>query len=214
MDTTHTLVRPQSPTTLAPTAPAQAGPAGRLVVVVPSVGEAGLLASRIHEVARDRGLDVVLIGMAADYASEAELRRKLALLAAFMRDAGTQVEMRLEGGLDGLRSLRFVLSDRDHVACCVDASQRGPRPSWAESLASQLQRPVYVFEEAGYADSPNTGLIARLAPWFGSLAIIAGFLWLQLQVSQQGTNLMDTALLVLTVPVEIALIWLCNSIFA
>jgi len=214
MDTIHTLVRPQSLTVLAPTAPAQAGPAGRLVVVVPSIGEAGLLAGRIHEVARDRRLDVLLIGLAADFASEVELRRKLALLAAFMRDAGTQVEVRLEGGPDGLRGLRFVLTDRDHVACCLDASQRGSRPSWAELLASQLQRPVYVFEESGYAESPNTSLIARLAPWFGSLAIIAGFLWLQLQVSQQGENLVDTALLVLTVPVEIALIWLCNSMFA
>jgi len=214
MDTTHTLVRPQSPTALTPTAPARAEPAGRLVVIVPSVGEAGLLAGRIHEVARDRGLDVLLIGVAADFASEVELRRKLALLAAFMRDVGTDAEIRVESGLDGLHGLGLVLSDRDHVACCLDASRRGPRPSWAELLASQLQRPVYVFEESGYGDSPNTSLIAHLAPWFGSLAIIAGFLWLQLQVSQQGENLVDTALLVLTVPVEIALIWLCNSIFA
>ena len=170
-------------------------------------------ASRIHEVARDRVLDVLLVGVAADSAAEAELRRKLALLAAFLRDAGTQVQIRLERSLDGIRGHRLVLSDRDQVACCLDASQRGPRPSWTEFLSSELQRPVYVFEDSGYAESPNSSLIARLAPWFGSVAIIAGFLCLQLQVSQQGENLVDTALLAISVPVEIALIWLCNSLF-
>jgi hypothetical protein len=184
-----------------------------LVVVIPSLGEAALLAGRIHDLARTRGMGVLLLGVASKLEAEDELRRRLALLAAFIRNMGVQVEVSVEPDADRLRGLRFALGEGDVLACCVDASGRGAGASWADLLSSELQRPVYVFEQSGYSGESTGGLLGRLAPWLGSLAILVGFLWLQFQVSQQGENLLDTALLVLSVPVEIALIWLCNSIF-
>jgi hypothetical protein len=158
-------------------------------------------------------LNVLLIGVPSTSVREVELRRTLALLAAFIQDTDAQVEMRVEQGPDWIRGLGIALGDRDLLACCTEESLPPARPSWIDLLSSQLQRPVYVFEASGYSETPNAGVIARFAPWLGSLAIILGFLWLQLQVSQQGENIVDTALLVVSVPVEIALIWLCNSVF-
>ncbi len=193
------------------TAPAQAGLAPRLVVVVPDVTEAALLAGRIHGVARARGAHVLLIGVAPDPATETELRRQLALLGAFVRNAGTDVEIRVERDLEWISGFRYLLSDHDMLACCTGNSPHESRQTWADVLSARLSRPVYVFEQADQAHVPGRNRLAGLLPWLGSIAILLGFLWLQIQLSQHGGSAADTTVLVLSVPIEVGLIWLCNS---
>ncbi len=58
----------------------------RLTVVLFDVEEEALLARRILEVAVPRSLSILLIGVTPDPRGQARLRRKLATLAAFLRD--------------------------------------------------------------------------------------------------------------------------------
>src|SRR5512142_3312312 len=64
----------------------------RLVVVIRDVQEEALLAGRIQELARARGLSVLLLGIARDPALEAELRRGLITIAAFLEEGSRHTD--------------------------------------------------------------------------------------------------------------------------
>jgi len=49
--------------------------------------------------------------------------------------------------------------------------------------------------------------------WTGSIGIILGFLWLQVKTDPSSSNWMGTFLLMLSIPVEIWLVWIWNSLF-
>ena len=185
---------------------------GRLVVVVPDVAEPGLLAGRIQEVALTRGRDVLLMGAASQQVSEDELRRKLALLAAFLRNAGTQTEIRIEKALDVIAALRPLLTEDDLLACCVGDSLPVAGDRWIELLGKRLQRPVHAFMNYGPREHRHPNLVARAAPWLGSIVVIAGFTWLQIALSQNGEGAAETLGLLASVPVEVGLVLLCNAL--
>ena len=186
--------------------------AGRLVVVVPDVTEAALLASRIQLMARARSQDVLLIGVASQHLSAGELRRRLTLLAAFLQNAGTHVQVRVLEASEWVPEIQALLKDDDLLACCVVESQPGIGDPWTDLLAKRFRRPVYAFMDSGDSALPRRSLPARAAPWLGSIAIILGFFGLQALLSQQGDGAGTAGLLIATVPVEIALIWLCNAL--
>ncbi len=51
----------------------------------------------------------------------------------------------------------------------------------------------------------------EIVSWLGSIAIIAGFFWLQVQIDQLNKGWGHTVLLLLSVLGEAYLIWLWNS---
>jgi hypothetical protein len=185
--------------------------AGRLLVVAPDVTEAALLASRIEVIARARSQDVLLIGVASQHLSAGELRRRLTLLAAFLQNAGTHVQVRVLETPEWIAEIRALLNDHDLLACCVVEGHPGGGP-WMEELASRLQRPVYAFMDSGIPAGAERGFPARMAPWVVSIAIILGFFWLQVRLSQPGDASAFSGWLLLSVPVEIGLIVLCNAL--
>lgn len=184
--------------------------AGRLVVVIPDVSETAVLASRIQSTAQGSWPDVLLIGVASPFVSADELRRKLTLLAAFLQNAGTKARVRVESNLDGILGLQPPLTDGDLLACCVDTSVPNVGNQFVELLGNRLRRPVYVFMDSGRPRLPRPSLVARLAPWLGSIAVILAFFWLQVRFMQAADS---TGWIVISIPVEIGLIWLCNSAF-
>jgi hypothetical protein len=53
--------------------------------------------------------------------------------------------------------------------------------------------------------------LAELFSWIGSIVIIAGFFWIQVQIDQLGRGLSHTILFLLSVAGEAYLIWLWTS---
>ena len=53
--------------------------------------------------------------------------------------------------------------------------------------------------------------LEELLSWLGSIAIIAGFFWVQVQIDQLGKGLPQTILFLLSMMGEVYLIWLWNS---
>jgi hypothetical protein len=175
------------------------------------LNEAGFLARRIHDLADVHRSSVLLVGASTGSTSETELRRQIAIVAAFLRDAGTRVEMRLEHGSGWLDGMRFLLSPGDLVACCAAADVLAARTGLPNRLAEQLRRPIYLIEAPRRVTSRRPNVLRMASPWIASAAIILGFLWLQMRLSQSGAGVETSALLVLSIPLEIALIWLCNA---
>ena len=186
--------------------------AGRLVVLVPDVWETALLAGRIHQVAAARGQDVLILGIVSELQSEAAMRRKLTLLSAFLHDVGTRAEIQVKERQTLIRGLESLLVDGDLLAWSDSGRPSESAEHWADMLGRRFQRPVYVFTDSSTVQVPTPGLLVRLAPWFGSVAIILGFLWLQVSLSRAGGTASTSAWLFGSVPAEVGLIWLLNAL--
>ena len=199
---------------LAAAAPPGRHAKARLIVVASDIEQDALLAARILPMARARGLDVLLFGLSAGALQEDQLRRKLALLAAFIRDGGTRVEIRVEHGGGWLGKLKAIIGSGDVLACPGAMTPPNTSQPLVEVLSSRLRLPVNVFDVSEPAEPRGRAFLPGLLPWLLSIAVILGFLWLQIRITQSGDNGFSTILLIALVPLEIALIWLCNSLFS
>jgi hypothetical protein len=111
-----------------------------------------------------------------------------------------------------MRRLLTNLTQDDLLACCADTESRpGIRPVH-DALSSQAQVPVIVFERPEPAPVRGHASLLGVTSWIGSLAIILGFLWLQMRLSLPTSDALSAILLILSIVVEISLIWIWNSL--
>jgi hypothetical protein len=185
---------------------------GRLVVVLTACVDEVLLAGHILDVAGMRG--VLLLGISLDFVREAELRRSFALLAAFIRSKGNSVEIIMEHGPDWWQRIPSYLTSDDLLSCCLDQEAPASRRRLHDLLAVNLDRPVYLFSGAEPWPEAARSYGRRLAPWLSSLAVIVGFLILQISVSRLSFGASTNLLLILSLLPEVGLIWLCNSLLS
>jgi len=192
----------------------------RLVVVLQDVAEEAVLASRILELARARGLGVLLVGIVPDLSqqSDAQLRRKLVRVAAFLKDAAggsktMPVEIRMDGGQRWLDAVRFLVRPGDLLACCSDWSVGNQRRPLNDVLGAGLHMPVYVFGDLGSPQAERSNILSRLAGWIASLASVAGFCVVSAQIVVSTQGALQSILLLGALAVEIGVIYLVNSLF-
>jgi hypothetical protein len=190
------------------------GIAPKLIVVVSGIAEEAALARRILVLASARDLPLLLLGVCAESDGELELRRKLVILAAFTRDQGLSVEIRVESGKDWVRKVAAVWNEGDLLACYAGENSGTQRNSLSDLLSSNLGIPVYLFTGLDTSRPDRNGIFSQIVSWIGSVAIILGFLWFQMKVTPPGTNGAYPVWLILSVLVEIGMIWLWNSLSA
>jgi hypothetical protein len=210
MNTIQSAVKAQASADAAPEPAPRMQRPDRLVVVVPDVAEVGLLAARIHQVAAVGQRVVVLIGVSSTAVPEAELRRKLALLAAFVRDAGSNTEVRIENDLNWIPDFRLRLQAGDVLACAVDGSVPGGNSRWIDLLATRFQRDVCVFTDG--RDWMSSRRSRRIAPWLCSMALIAAFTYLQISLAPRLDHQVMTVWLIASVLAEAVAIAWCNAV--
>lgn len=185
----------------------------RLVVVIRDVQEEALLAGRIQEQARARGLPVFLLGIAREPAMEAQVRRSLVTIAAFLQEGNRhagQLEIQVECGRDWLNHISALVRPGDLVACYADGSSVFGR-SLSDTLSRALNVPIYTFQGPGAERTPHNTL-AQLASWVGSLACIGGFLLLQARIVLAFQGTLQSVLMLLALGAEVGSIWLVNSL--
>jgi hypothetical protein len=199
--------------TLPPELPVQTG--GRLIILVPDqdIDETGL-ARQVWDLAVPARLSVLFLCLCSQAEQEYGLRRKLAALAGLTRDDRISVGVQFEFGRDWLGELRSIQRPGDIVLCHAEQVIGLRQKPLSRLLDSALDLPVYVI--AGYyVPSPGApALFRQIFFWTGATAIIAGFFWLQAQISQPVGDLARSILLVISVLVEVGSIWAWNSLFA
>jgi hypothetical protein len=185
--------------------------ARRLVVLVPAelLSETSL-AARVYAAARERGLDVLFLGLAPQPEAEPALRRRLALLAACTRDDPiVKARYRLVIGGGWLSALEHTLQPGDLVVC--HREQRLQR-LWratvlGDVLAARLRVPVVVLDGFSAPEARPLGEAARTVLfWLGALLVLAGFFWVQVDIQQQVQDWARTVLLIGSVAVEFLLL--------
>ena len=190
--------------------------AGRLVVVLQDAEQEALLAGRILDLARARGLDILLAGIAPEAEAEAVLRRKLARIAGFLRDAAPRarpVDIEIQRGRDWLEGLRALLRPGDMLACCADANAGPLRRPLNDVLGAGLDLPVYVFADLPERPAGRRSVLPQVGAWGLSLASIAAFVALATRIVLAVQGWAQSALLLAALGLEIAVIYFVNSLF-
>lgn len=188
----------------------------RLVVVMRQVEEEALLAGRIQEVARQRGLSVLLLGVARDAASEAALRRSLVTIAAFL-EANSRAcapEIRIEQGRDWISKVRAILAPGDMLACYSEGRAGMLERPLSDVLASGLSMPVYTFAGLRGEGGRRPSILAQVVSWAGSLGSIGAFMLLQARIVIGIQGWPQSVLLLITLLAEVGTVWLVNSLSA
>lgn len=199
----------------------------RMVVVVEDATDSAWLARRTLELAQRRSAGILLLGIAPNPDTAAELRRQLVSVAAFIWQELERMdlsgalgmslrapEVRIEFGRDWLRGVMAQLRPGDTLACCSGQTVGARGRPLNDVLASSLDAPVYTFADPDSPRSdPKQALLSQLAAWVFSVLSIGGFLALQTLVVTQVQGWAQSALLLITVGMEVASIWLVNSLF-
>jgi hypothetical protein len=190
------------------------GPANRLIILFPaSAGDNPNQSHRIWEIARSAGLNVLLLSLCSDYYEESQLRRQLVSMAAMISDSNVCADIRIEHGNDWVGQVRNIYQPGDVIACY--AGQRvGLRGRVLHDvLRSQLEAPIYILSVDQPIKNSRSKSLLQASFWSGALAIIGGFLWLEVKLVQLPQDWTHNLLLYLCVFVEIGLLVLWNSIF-
>lgn len=198
--------------------------AARLVVVIREAEEEALLAGRIQELAESRGLAPLLVGVVPDAAKEAELRRRLVTIAAFLKESKAHAgltfqqaamvsapQIQIERGRDWINKVRALVRPNDTLACySEDAAGLLERPL-SDILSCGLNMPVYTFGGLR-PERPGHHYLSHAASWLGSLASIVGFLILQARIVIGVQGWAQSALLLVALLAEVGVVWFVNSV--
>jgi hypothetical protein len=176
-------------------------------------GEA-LLAGRIQELARARGLSVLLLGVAHNPAMEAELRRGLITIAAFLEEGSRHVyrpEIQVKCGGDWPSQIGALLRPGDLLACYADGRSSVFERPLSDTLSRALDVPIYTFQGPGAERAPQNRL-AQAASWMGSLACIGGFVLLQARIVTTFQGWLQSVLMLIALGAEVGSLWFVNSL--
>ncbi len=197
----------------------------RLVVVIREADEEALLAGRIQELARARGLPVLLVGIARDASAEATLRRSLVTIAAFLREANTvagrslrgsnaamEPDVHIECGRDWLSKVRAMLRPGDVLACYSEEQTGVFERPLSDILSAGSGMPIYAFSGLRAEQGRRQSRLAQASSWAGSLASIGGFLLLQARIVTTVGGWLQSVLMLATLAAEVAVVWLVNSL--
>ena len=189
-------------------------PAHRLIVLFPtSEPDSPDLENRIWEIARSLQLNVLLLSVTNDFDEEAQLRRKLINMAAVIKDPYISTDIMIEHGNDWVKQVRKIWQAGDIVACYAGQKVGLMRKSLDQVLRSDLEATIYILSNYQPARNPNSTFISRALFWLGSLAIIGGFLWAEVEIVQLPQDWAHTSLLYVGIFLEIGLLWVWNSVF-
>ena len=190
------------------------GPARRLIVLVPeTLEDSSITAGKIWKLAQVFGGHVLLIGLCKDLAFEPSLRRQFVFLSAMVGDGIVSVETKIEFGNNWLKVIKSNWREGD-VLACFDGQYTGlmHRPL-SRAIESNLNLNVVVLEGFFSSDSLRPSWLSSVLAWTGSIGIIALFSWMQIRITQLPEIWLQNALMYVSIPLEVALIWGWNTLF-
>ncbi|MBI5934286.1 MAG: hypothetical protein HY867_11310 [Chloroflexi bacterium] len=186
----------------------------RLVVLVSdSEMDAPAVARRILDIAEAFHSPILFLGLCSDKLQESSLRRQLVILSAMVRDEALAFETRIEIGKDWVNLVRSNSREGD-VFVCFSRQTAGQRGSMYHSLLqSDFASTVYVLDDLIPTEQGRAPWLSSALAWTGSILIILGFLWLQVNALPLPNHAVSALTLMLSIPIEVWMILGWNSLF-
>jgi hypothetical protein len=191
------------------------GPTNRLIVLFPAhAADSPNQSRRIWEIARSFGLNVLLLSLCDDYYEESQLRRQLITMAALIGDGHICADIKIEHGSDWLRSVKKIYRSGDVIACYAGQQVGLMQKPLHEVLRLQWDATIYVLSADHPIKNSKPKPLSQVSFWVGALAIISGFLWLEVQLARLPQDWAHNLLFYLCVLLEMGILLLWNSIFS
>jgi hypothetical protein len=189
-------------------------PVRRLIVLVPeSLAESAIVAGKLWGLAKAHEGSVQLIGLCKDVALESSLRRQLIFLSSMISDGFVSVESKIEFGGNWLKVVKANWQEGDILVCFAGHYIGLTHRPLSQLIESNLKLNVYILEGFCPADPPRKNRFSSAIAWVGSLSILAVFFWMQAQIIQLPEVWAQNALMYISIPVEVSLIWGWNTLF-
>jgi hypothetical protein len=168
---------------------------------------------RICKLAEETDSTIQLLGLCKNQAQELALRRELVTVAALIQYAKVFAETKVEVGVSWLEAVKCNYQEGDTIVCITELPVGIRRRPLSEILESTLKAPIYILSETipsqTYSNIPSLTIA-----WLGFLAIIAGFLLLQVKIVQISKDWFQAVMLILLLIPEFGALWLWNSFFS
>jgi len=179
----------------------------RLLVLMPDVDfNVGQLARRVVEITCLETMTVVFIANTVEKKDEYRVRRRLATLAALMRDECARVETHFTLDQNWARVLNALYQRGDVIVCYAEQSGRNGA-SLRNELEDLLKAPVYVISGLYPQNKQSEFHFTSLAIKFLIPAIIfLGFLGIQIPIDRATSGAVHLVLMSFTVVVEYVLL--------
>jgi hypothetical protein len=190
-------------------------PAGRLIVVV-TEGDREQLdsSSLIWGWAIETHSNVLLVGLLMHEETESLLRRHLVSLAAAVHDNRVLAEIHIEPWQAWIDGVKAVWRPGDQLACYEGQDGNESSQSLADILRSTFDAPVHLLPATIEMPRGQRSGIGNAVSLSGSIAVLAGFFFLQVRIVEWLHNWAQTALLAGSVVVEFGLVWIWDALTA
>ena len=188
-------------------------PGSRLIVLIPAGGSAYITEPRrIWELANATGMSVQFLGLCNDTEQALVLRRELVTLSALVRFGRVTTDIKIEFGKDWLNAVKHNYRSGDMIVCFEEQSTGLLHKPLSEILEFNLKAPIYILSGFKPQKSKST-LFSQAIAWLGSIGIIIGFGFLQINIIQLPNDWSQNFLFILSILPEYWLIWVWNSLF-
>lgn len=187
--------------------------ARHLIVPVTSLDtETTLVARRLWDLAEGTGSDIRLVGLCNDPEQEPSLRRILVSLAAMVNYGQISAELEIVICRDWVTAVRSRCQPGDMVVCLDEGPAGRLRKPLSQLLQPALNVPLYILSDVSSQSNSPTNAKSETIVWIGFLAIILGFLVLQIRIYQVANDWQTTLGLISTV-LEFWAIWKWSNLF-
>src|SRR5574341_597087 len=180
--------------------------ARRVIVLTPSDSDYITATRRVWELANTLHARVQFLGLCRDAAEEPSLRRQLITMSALVQDGRVVAEAKVEIGTNWVDAVKTNYHIGDVIVCFAEQRVGLFHRPLSQILESNLGATVYILSGLYTSSTSRSNWLSQVIVWVGSFAILAGFFWLQVRISQLPQDPAQTVLLVLSAGVEIWLI--------
>ena len=187
----------------------------RLIVLIPDAeADYSPVMQRIWELARSLESRVLFLGLCRDETEQPRLRRALVTMSALLQDNWVNTEAKIELGTNWLQAIKSNWQVDDVIACFSGQQVGFAHRPLRQILESNLKATVYVLEGLYVSRPSRSKWLSTVSVWTVSLSIIAGFFWLQVEITQLHDELARNILIATTLLLELGSLWGWNSMFS
>jgi hypothetical protein len=187
--------------------------ARRLIVLIPVDANDTAATRRVWELAHALECHILFLSLCTDATQESSLRRQLITMSAMVQDGKVCAEVRVEVGSNWVNAVKSNLRDGDMIVCFAEQRAGLLRKPLSQILHANLNTPVYILSGLALQNPSRPNWLSQTLGWIGSIGIIAGSFLLQIRIMSLSENWAQTTFLILSVIVEIWLIWGWNNLF-
>jgi hypothetical protein len=185
----------------------------RLIVLIPADSNYGAMTHEVWDLANATGMCVRFLGLCKDEFQELTLRRELIMLSALVQDGRISADVKVEIGANWLDTIKRNYQTGDRIVCFAEQRAGLLHQPLSQILQTNLHAPVHVVHGLCPRKSARSNWFSQVMVWAGSISIILGSAFLQMQITSMAQNWVQTVLLIFSVIGEISIIWGWNSLF-